>query len=446
MADVAVSASLQQWTFDKPRDGPQSTPESSPRLSDPDTETLRVNAAVGDARNGSASEALSLQDRYLSSEEDLSPGEDCCSGSECSFDQDADVVVFEERECFEARKMSVSRFDKGRSCDMAVRVSFVSPGRAKVIELATAGSPMTREPPPQRSASLAQLPLAAISKLRHQDSKSRLSLAVPFSHHSSALHDSSSASAAGSTRSTSPAVSDTSSVPSIRPASVAGQRPSLLQPGRSSLYISSSSTQSRPFPPLTPISPVPSGTPSFLSSDPYENSTITSASPIIKGSSHKRLRSISQKLALAKIAISPTVKKWDSRINGRPNHMPPTPITPYTPMTPHTAPPTSHSFSSPKNRLRRNSKISRPNSVRGSSPEMPTLPILPTLQALDMKMAVPRSRNAPPAKLVARGANEREPILELPPCPDEAESAPSSAPSSIKARVVRKRKSLMDLL
>ena len=44
-------------------------------------------------------------------------------------------------------------------------------------------------------------------------------------------------------------------------------------------------------------------------------------------------------------------------------------------------------------------------------------------------------------KMIARGANEREPTLELPPCPDE-----DAGMGSLKARRVRKRKSLMDLL
>jgi len=46
-------------------------------------------------------------------------------------------------------------------------------------------------------------------------------------------------------------------------------------------------------------------------------------------------------------------------------------------------------------------------------------------------------------QLVARGANERAPTLELPPFPD---ADASSANSSIKSRRIRKRKSLMDLL
>jgi hypothetical protein len=64
-------------------------------------------------------------------------------------------------------------------------------------------------------------------------------------------------------------------------------------------------------------------------------------------------------------------------------------------------------------------------------------------------------------RLVARGANEREPILELPPCPDEMpdRNAPRTAVdlpgpvASLKSsslgqsqKKIRKRKSLMDLI
>jgi hypothetical protein len=45
------------------------------------------------------------------------------------------------------------------------------------------------------------------------------------------------------------------------------------------------------------------------------------------------------------------------------------------------------------------------------------------------------------SKLVARGADERAPILELPPFPAE-----DAGMDSLKTRRVRKRRSLMDLL
>ncbi|KAF2260618.1 hypothetical protein CC78DRAFT_388931 [Lojkania enalia] len=464
MVDVAVSAQLQQWTFEKPtttttttlvRPDRSGSSASSPDLYNNDPETLRIDAAaVDEPQRLDSNESLSLQERYLSSEEDLSPME---MDSESDFEDDVSIHDFQEQ-CLSARKMSISKVEAGKSCDLAVMVSYVSAGRPKMIDLATGGSPIRETT--QRSASLAQLPIAAISKLRKADGASRHSFVaatrsattsrssspvcevrrpstghIPFSHNNSSLRiaDSSSSFTDGSVRSSSPPASEDST----RPASAATSHP----PPRSSLYISStvnttnnqSTSSSRiPFPPLTPLSPEPH---SFLSSDPYENSTTSAASPIIKSGAHKRLRSISQRLSLAKIAITPSTKKWDSRVNGRPG-MPPTPATPYTPMTPMTAPPTttSNSVSSPKNRLRRNSRASRPSSMRGPSPETPPVPIL---------HPAPQPRR-PAQKLVPRGAGEREPILELPPCPDESETVEPVA--EVKVKRVRKRKSLMDLL
>lgn len=499
MVDVAVSAQLQQWAFAKP--SPTDTSVPAPELYNGDNETLRIEAdplETSTSTDMESKETLSFQQRYLSSEEDLSPMEgnsdndneegndDQDQNSDSDALSDADDVSIHEankENFFHARKMSISRFDKGKSCDRAVIVSFVSAGRAKVINLANMGSGASpsvspsaspsaspgrerQRSPTQRSASLAQLPITEINtKLQKAEEASRMSMSVNltssvprsaspastvesrrpstshphFSHNNSSLHISDSSSF--TTRSSSTSIHEAP----LRPLSSLAN----LQP-RSSLRISSHLRPNRasslqPFPPLTPQSPEPH---SFLSTDPYETSTTTAASPIIKQSPHKRLRSISQKLSLAKIAITPSTKKWDSRINGKPS-MPPTPATPYSPMTPQTAPVTSSgfaaAFSSPKNRLRRNSRISlsRPGSVRGPSPEVPPVPALVQDQS-------PRK---PVQKLVARGANERAPILELPPCPDDAVNntprpiTPIVDPvSSIKSRRVRKRKSLMDLL
>jgi hypothetical protein len=50
-------------------------------------------------------------------------------------------------------------------------------------------------------------------------------------------------------------------------------------------------------------------------------------------------------------------------------------------------------------------------------------------------------------KLVPRGADEREPILELPDFPDDLDAPPTPDPVvGLKKKTVRKRKSLMDLL
>ncbi|KAF2113577.1 hypothetical protein BDV96DRAFT_647833 [Lophiotrema nucula] len=454
MVDVAVSAQLQQWTFEKTTlvrpERSDSSASSSPDLYHNDSETLRIDtAAVEDTQDLDTKENISFQDRYLSSEEDLSPME-----ADSEFEYDDDVSIHEVvQQTFSARKMSISRIEKGKSFDLAVMVSYVSAGRPKMINLANVGSPVREA---QRSASLAQLPIAAIKKLRDADQATRRSFVgptsssstsrsnspasnvrrpstgnLPLPHNNSSLKLSDSSSSfveTASSRSSSPSASENSSRPATSAAAPA------LTASRSSLYIvttANSNAQREPFPPLTPLSPEQH---SFLSSDPYENNTTSAASPIIKSGPHKRLRSISMKLSLAKIAITPSTKKWDSRINGRSGTMPPTPATPYTPVTPMTAPPTT--FSSPKNnKLRRSSRSSRPTSMRGDSSEIPPVPT--------------RNPNPSPRKsmqrMVPRGADERAPIIELPPCPtDQREDVDPMG--SIKSKRIRKRKSLMDLL
>ncbi|KAL1593678.1 hypothetical protein SLS60_010409 [Paraconiothyrium brasiliense] len=463
-AVAAVSTQLQQWSFGKPantRPERSDSTASSPDLSHHEPETLRIHAAaVHAATSIDAKDASTFQERYLSSEEDLSP----MDGNTTDEDYDSDVSIHEATATpatpgfFRARTMSISRPDKGKSGDTAVTVSYVSAGRPKVIQLAQ--SPVLEAP--VRSASLAQLPIAAIGKLRQQDLRTR-SLIVnpmtrpksparsidtrrpsmgsgPYAHSNKSamlLSDSGSQSSlqsSGSTpRSSSPSVSE-KSITYTRPVSAAG---SSFQP-RSSLYVVSSARSNTsnplaPFPPLTPQSPEPHA---FLSLDPYENSTTNAASPLIKQSPHKRLRSISQKLSLARIAIAPS-KKYDSRVNGtKAGNMPPTPSTPYTPLTPQTAPlPTSMG----PNKLRRNSRMlsSRPNTARGPSPDIPPMPV----RSVTSVSISPQKSAARNSKMVARGADEREPILELPPCPVEEVGT-----GSLKTRRVRKRKSLMDLL
>ncbi|KAF2685261.1 hypothetical protein K458DRAFT_442393 [Lentithecium fluviatile CBS 122367] len=445
MADVQVSSQLQQWSFEKPaitRPDRSSSAASSPDLSHHEPETLRIDAAaVQAAQKMVATERGSFHERYLSSEEDLSPMD-----GNSSEDYDSDVEIHEVKQCFQARKMSVSKWENGKSCDMAVTVSYVVAGRPKVIDLAALGSPIRDAA--QRPASMQQPPITTTDvkrkNARHTmmpststtrsnspvisvDSRRPSTARSPYSHsNKSALNLSDSASYTGSTRSSSPSVSEKST--STRPASAAASLHPL--PRRSSLYLVSSASRTPtmgPMPPLTPQSPEPHA---FLSSDPYESSTVGAASPIIKSGPHKRLRSISQRLSLAKIAITPSTRKWDSRINGKPGNMPLTPASPYSPMTPQTAPPTAST--SPLKKLQRNSRMmTRPPTRNGSSSEMPNVTIMPA----------PPTRRFASERMVARGANEREPPVELPPFPDDA-----TGQSSIKSRKIRKRKSLMDLL
>ncbi|KNG51806.1 hypothetical protein DDE82_007298 [Stemphylium lycopersici] len=473
MVDVAVTSQLSQWTFDKPAvtARPQRTSTdssaSSPNLCDDAPETLRINTA--------AKEGRVFQERYLSSEEDLTADDN--SGSESEYDYD-DVVVHDlSKEC-KARTMSISRWDKGRSCDMAVAVSYAHAGRPKMVEMEAAAD---RPSVQQRSASVANMiPITAASKLRKADEAQRLSMKVmpttrlaspplsrsasppaiieprrPSTSHSPITQrtttfypDSasiSSSSQTASSRSFSPAPSDAPRRPSSSAAGeAASARSSLYMPTRSRLDLSriqtsqssyQSSNRQSHLSPLTPQSPALS----FLSSDPYENSNSSAASPIIKKpATHRRLRSISMKLSLAKIAISPAKKQLDPRINGK---APPTPITPG-PTTPQTAPlDGSANFANP-NKIRRASTMLRPKS-RGaeSARRSPTPDVAPPMPQVSAS-TTQQKRSTTMGRLVARGANEREPTLVLPECPD-AEDDPMS---SVKSRAIRRRKSLMDFM
>ncbi|KAH7396403.1 hypothetical protein BKA66DRAFT_409744 [Pyrenochaeta sp. MPI-SDFR-AT-0127] len=481
MVDVAVAAQLQQWTFEKPilatrpqrSSSESSSSTSSPKLCDDVPDTLRIDtAAAQEPTPATRKESLVLQERYLSSEEHLSSVDDGSdSGAESEFDYDAVVVHDLAKEC-KARSMSISRWDKGRSCDMAVLVSYAKvTARPKVVEL-DCRSPITERPTKQqRSASLANLPIAAISKLQKAEQTQRLSMNVtptgrlaspltarsaspsiqlesrrPSTSHGqltkkpSTLHLTNSASTtlsfqtAHSSRSASSASIESAPRPSTSAAEPsASARSSVYIPSASRLDLTriqttQSSHRLSQFAPPTPASPAMS----FLSSDPYENSSTNAASPIIKKpAAHRRLRSISMKLALAKIAITPAKKPYDTRINGR---FPPTPSTPFTPTTPQTAPlEGASSFSSP-NKLRRASTILRPKSRQRDSARVPTPEMAPPVPSLTQKQL---------SRMVARGADEREPTLVLPPCPDVSNEDPMG---SIKTKRLRKRKSLMDLL
>ncbi|KAF2703444.1 hypothetical protein K504DRAFT_178320 [Pleomassaria siparia CBS 279.74] len=482
MVDLAVSTQLQQWVFEKPslaRPERSDSSASSPDLYHNDSETLRIRTAAmdNDSKDQDSKSTLSFQERYLSSEEDLSPLE-----GDSDSDNDNDHVSIHEapkKEYLHARKMSISKVDKEKSCDMAVLVSYTSAGRPKMInlDLTMLGSEPAPLQRPQRSASLslAQLPITAINKLHKVEQSSRHSMITnptrptPLTSRSASpavsvqsrksslaptavspndapLSSAGSSFAESTTRSSSPrphekitrsftdgdALSSMPWTSNRRPASSAAMIPST----RSSLYLTTTATTTTSAPSKRPSKQPTASTPltpdshSFLSSDPYERSTVTSASPILKSSPHKRLRSISQKLSMAKIAITPSSRKWDTRLYGKSINSPSIPPTPNTPLTPQTAPLPSSSSSS-TNRLQRNSRISLRPASRIGSPDMPPMPSLLEPQ--------PRSLLQ---KLVPRGANEREPMLELPPFPAE-EVDPSA---SLKARRIRKRKSLMDLL
>jgi hypothetical protein len=478
MADTAVASQLQQWTFEKrsiatrpERSGSNST-ASSPILCDNAPETLRIETAANNQPSSAPrKESIALQERYMSSEEALSPADD---GSDSEYDYDYDhVIINDPAKESKARTMSISRWDKGRSCDMAVMVSYAFVGRPKVVELDCRSPTIDLPPVQQRSASLANLPITAISQLR-KDAAQRLSMKVPATRPPTSpqtrappppvelesrrpstsyspstrntsildLTDSASASSsfrtATSTRSISPAVDELLARPTLD--ITASARSSVYIPSQTRHGLARTQTTQSYWTPPTPSSPASHA---FLSSDPYETSNKDSASPIIKPAPHKRLRSISMKLALAKIAIGgPSKKTYDTRVNGK---APPTPSTPYTPLTPQTAPlEGSSSFISPQ-KLRRASTILRPksrgrDSMRGPSPEF--APPVPTINPNSLTSSLAQKRMTV-SKMQARGANEREPTLVIPPCPSDTDDDPMA---SFKSRKLKKRKSLMSLM
>ncbi|KAJ8111460.1 hypothetical protein OPT61_g5954 [Boeremia exigua] len=495
MANTIVSTQLPEWNYEKPsitarseRSGSDSS-ASSPNLCNDDHETLRLDtAATQSIKKGS----ISLQDRYMSSEEDLSPACDD-SGSESEYDYDDAVIEDLTQQCHSAKRMSISRWNQGKSCDTAVKVSYAFVGRPKVVQL-NLGSPVLERPMlTQRSASLANLPATAMAKLQKADQVQRHSLNVlpvskgpvspltrpisplaiveprrPSTSYSPSSKTStlnlgdltsaaSSATTAPSSRSASPAVAVPTRPSSATPAVAVPSRPSSATPAvavpsrpssattegassrRSSVYIptgarpelqriQTTQTQFRHSHQAAPLTPMSPATHAFLNTDPFAKPVANTTIPANKPSTHRRLRSISMKLSLARIAITPSSKK-------NANNMP---ASPYTPLTPQTAPiEASNGFANPMpNKLRRASTILRPKSrggeeSRGPSPDMapPPLPVLNRASTMGSKM-------------VARGANEREPTLVLPPFTDMDINPMASA----KSGKLRKRKSLMDLL
>jgi hypothetical protein len=136
MVDVAVASQLQQWTFEKPalttrpERSSSGSSASSPNLGDDAPETLRLDVApTQESSPEPRRESMVLQECYMSSEEDLST-----AGSDSEYDYD-DAVIHDPIKDGKVRTMSISRWDKGRSCDMAVMVSYAQVGRPKVIEL-----------------------------------------------------------------------------------------------------------------------------------------------------------------------------------------------------------------------------------------------------------------------------------------------------------------------
>lgn len=465
---------LNPWSYDKStlttradRCSSDSSASSSPTLCNDHHDTLRLDTAASQAINKGS---ISLQDRYMSSEEDLSPA---CDDSASDSEYDYDHVVVEDltKQCHSAQRMSMSRWNQGKSCDTAIKVSYAFVGRPKVVELNLSAPVLERPMFQHRSASLANLPATATTKLQKADQLQRHSLNVvpvskrprsplarpvsplatieprrPSTSYSPSSKTStlnmgdltstaSSIDTAPSSRSASPAVGAPTRPASATPESASSRRSSVYIPtgARPELQrIQTTQTQFRHSHQMAPPTPMSPATHAFLSTDPFAKPAANTAIPANKPSTHRRLRSISMKLSLARIAITPSSSKKNANA----------PASPYIPLTPQTAPIEATSgFASPMpNKLRRASTILRPKSrggdvSRGPSPEMaPPVPVLNRAST----MGLPQRQS----RMVARGANEREPTLVLPPFTD----LDVNPVTGVKSGKLRKRKSLMDLL
>jgi hypothetical protein len=445
------SPQLQQWSFDKPalsirpdRSGSDSS-ASSPSLCTPN-DTLRVDVAAATARSSPvpvlAKGSIALQERYMSSEENLSPaGDDSDDDSASEDEYDYEEAIIEE---------CISMAPLNKTNNTAVRLSYAFVGRPKVVEMMSpttdrAPSPLELPVLQQRSASLASLP--TFIKPQAPRPSQRMSLGVtpkctrPISPLAAIEPRRPSTSYSPSSQKSSQSdLAETSSnaslqtAPTSRSASLASEPP--VRPVLQRIQTTQSHFRHSHMPPAP--SPMSSAPHSFLNTDPYENSANASIPQVKQSSSHRRLRSISMKLSLARIAITPSSKKNDSR-NSMSSKGQQMPASPFTPSTPQTAPlEASSGFMSPMpNKLRRASTIMRPksrgsDSSRGPSPDIAPPP-MPTLNRASTMQPFRQSR------MVARGANEREPTLVIPPCP-EAEF------NEMTIKKLRKRKSLMDLL
>jgi hypothetical protein len=425
MVDVAISSQLQQWIFDKTiRPQRSNSAATSPDLCG--SEALRISpTAVETPQDLETTEAI-FQDRYLSSEEDLSPMES----------DSGEGIIFEGGDDYlSAKRISFSGPELSKACDLAVVVSYVSAGRPKIVNL-----PLAIRERPSRSSSLVNLSESAKPLLPQP---SRLSLSTSSSGPSSAsgsrrpstannLFSQEPSTLRISTSSASSPPTDTSSQRSAsspsatsdfkRPYTARATSSLYSKSPRTSEYPTSANSPSSPFPSLlTPATPSTPQTPSFLSSDPFANDSMSTASPIIKNAPHKRLRSISRTLSLAKIAVIPTYKKVETKKDTTRGGWG-SPVSPYAPQTPIPA------IVLPSPALSRGKRASQ-MMLRGADKREPPFELLSVPADLSDPIQRPR--------MVPRGADERASPIELPPFP-------TNDVPNIKTRRLRKRRSLID--
>ncbi|KAF2496574.1 hypothetical protein BU16DRAFT_336429 [Lophium mytilinum] len=446
MVDVQAPTQLQQWTFQKAAARPDRSDSAatSPDLYDTEAVKIPPTATTQSPDESDRPESF-YQDRYLSSEEDLSPMEDF-------FDEDD--VVFEGADCVSAKAVAMPGSNKAKACDMAVVVSYVSAGRPKIVDMTNLSPPMRQRS--GRSASLVDLSAVFKANLANQTPRFSLSAGTPsktlynpasgppprksFTPELSALRISTSPS---SPRSSMPVSNESLH----RPKTARASSSQYSQASRGSVRITTTLASNPSISSPSTASPFTPQTPSFLSSDPFATDSTSAASPIIKNAPHKRLRSLSRGLSLAKNAVLPTYKKVEPRDRVRVSgggwgiigESPITPRTPLTPMTPISAGPKAP-IVSPKKGVKL--------VARGANEREPMFELPPLTRELELEEQRERAREERvkqlKKQLVPRGANERAPTLELPPCPDSDRESIRSTSDKVPTRRLKKRRSLMD--
>jgi len=455
MVDVAapLPANFQQWTFEKESIRPT---RSDSAATTPDLDfngSLRIEPAS--TASAMDSNEPFLQRRYLSSEEDLSPLEgddDDLEDDKLSIHNGDDAVV----ESIEKATIITAQAAPAKAVGLAISIAYKSAGRPKVIELA---SPIIKERE-RKTMSMAPQPSSSMLLDSSSSASSRSSLLKLIT----SVENTNTKAVEPETRpSTSTASSFSIEAPprsSMSTTSSSATEEYLKRPQvsrfeslpvnkvrRSSMFVASNN-----YSPMSPNRPAvvasPVLNPSFLSTDPFASDSRSAASPIIKPPQHKRLRSISRTLSLAKIAVMPN-KKNEAKKD-----------VPQSPQTPMSAPPV------PSTSYQARRVSSRPMNERMASPEVPmsaglvenrsSLRIRPTSKHSSIAsfgqsdfVETPRSAVRPSTgrKLIARGADEREPTLELPPFPLDADMSDFGSDSrSVTKQRLKKRKSLLSFV
>ncbi|KAJ9659478.1 hypothetical protein H2201_007369 [Coniosporium apollinis] len=362
-----------------------------------------------------------FQDRYMSSEEDLSPIEVNLDDTLSVNDEVADYVT--------ARPVTIGPSKPKKSGDLAVVVSMASVGRPKMVDLPSPtavartsrifslGSPSLITKPSHsdlvRTSTSSTTSMPAASTEGRPPAPRAVSVQLLSTSRASTRSISTGSETPSWTSSTTKAGS------SHRSSSPTSILKPLNSPYRSSLAsipltsacptLKAATSAQAPLPAYTRPK-----TPSFLSSDPFPS--IHEADPAAKPS-HSRLRSLSRVFSTARMAVSSSKKGTDNR-NSTPN-----PSRPSTPTAPALPP--------------RRPSMTRPQTAGAGARASVMLPLTtPADNASEWDK--PRSK----PKMVARGAAERAPTIELPPFPDEEDDKEVE----FKRRRLGRRKSFLGLI